>query len=261
MTISRAFLSDRMSPHLLRHQQAGYNEIMAEHIAHAAHTSETLLRGLNDTEKKFAPADLFTAGDISHLELHPRVCVIGSRRASERGLALAHDVATTIAQLGGVVVSGLAQGIDTAAHNAAIDAGGKTIAVVGTPLSGCYPKENQALQDRLKREQLVISQFECGSPVQKKNFVLRNRTMALVSDASIIIEAGERSGTEHQAWEAIRLGRPLFVSSLLVATGFEWVSKLMHYGAIAFDSASDLVPFFDEFLPSLLPSESRELPF
>jgi DNA processing protein len=119
-------------------------------------------------------------------------------------------LAAWLVRHGAVVVSGLAEGIDTAAHQGAIDAGGQTIGVIGTPLEKAYPAKNRALQTRLMDEYLVLSQFATGCPVQPKNFPIRNRTMALISHATIIVEAQEKSGSLHQGWEALRLGRPLF---------------------------------------------------
>ena len=131
-----------------------------------------------------------------------------------------------------MVVSGLAEGIDTAAHTSALEAGGETVAVIGTPLDTYYPKENQALQQRMEREQLVITQFPIGSAVTQKNFPIRNRTMALLTDATVIVEAGEKSGTVHQGWEALRLGRQLFLlESVAKDSTLSWPAKMIHYGA------------------------------
>ena len=101
-----------------------------------------------------------------------------------------------------MVVSGLAEGIDTAAHQATLEAGGRTIAVLGTPLDQVYPKRNAALQHQLMREHLCVSQFPVGSPIHRRNCPLRNHTMALLADATVIIEATDTSG----AWG--RAGKP-----------------------------------------------------
>ena len=130
-----------------------------------------------------------------------------------------------------VVVSGLALGVDTAAHATAIQGGGRTIAVLGTPLDQTSPVRNRELQARIMREHLAVSQFAPGSPVHGGNFPARNRTMALLSDATVIVEAGAQSGTEYQAWEALRLGRLLFVLKSVAETRHRWVGKLIHYGA------------------------------
>jgi DNA processing protein len=100
----------------------------------------------------------------------------------------AHALAGTLAEHGVVVVSGLAAGIDRAAHEGAIEAGGgRTSAVPGTPLGQYYPKENCELQDRIAREHLLVSQFSSGHPTLPKNFPIRNRTMALLTDATVIV--------------------------------------------------------------------------
>lgn len=200
--------------------------------AFASHSPEDLLGPLNEVERKHAPAQLFTAGRIELLRADLRIAVVGTRNATPEGLARARALTEILVARGVVVVSGLAAGIDTQAHASALNAGGSTIAVLGTPLDDCYPKENRELQTRIATEQLAISQFASGSPSQKKNFPLRNRTMALISDATIIVEAGEGSGTIHQGWEALRLGRPLFLlESLVNRAELSWPREMLSYGA------------------------------
>jgi DNA processing protein len=127
----------------------------------------------------------------------------------------------------------LAEGIDTAAHQTAMEEGGRTIAVLGTPLNRVYPQKNSQLQSQIMTNHLVVSQFRIGSPIQRKNFVMRNRTMALISNASIIVEAGETSGSLHQGWEALRLGRPLFIwKSIVGNSSLNWPKRMMRFGAI-----------------------------
>jgi DNA processing protein len=190
------------------------------------------LGALTDVEEKNAPAVLYCLGHREYLNHGPRVSVVGSRKASAEGLKRARVLSRALVEHGMVVVSGLAEGIDTAAHTSALEAGGETIAVIGTPLDAYYPKENQALQQRLAREQLVITQFPIGSAVTPKNFPLRNRTMALLTDATVIVEAGEKSGTVHQGWEALRLGRQLFLlESVATDATLSWPAKMIHYGA------------------------------
>lgn len=213
---------------------------------------EDLLGPLNDVERKNAPKAVFFAGDLSLLEAGPRVSIVGSRKPSPRGLKNARGLAAWLVRHGAVVVSGLAEGIDAAAHQGAIDAGGRTIGVIGTPLDQSYPAKNRALQARLMEEHLVLSQFESGYPVQPKNFPIRNRTMALISHATIIVEAGEKSGTIHQGWEALRLGRPLFVlERLMNDPDLAWPKEFAHYGALS------LVPDQLEAITDYLPEHGR----
>lgn len=190
-----------------------------------------LLGSLNEVERKHAPESLYIAGDRRLLEHGPRVAIVGSRKASSDGLNRAAALAHALAQANVTVVSGLASGVDTAAHETAIAYGGRTVGVIGTPLERAYPKSNGELQERIAREHLLVSQFAPGTKTHPSHFVLRNRTMALLSDATVIVEAGSKSGTEHQAWEAIRLGRQVWVMESLARARFDWVSKLQDYGA------------------------------
>ncbi|HEY6359354.1 MAG TPA: DNA-processing protein DprA, partial [Vicinamibacterales bacterium] len=164
---------------------------------------EELLGPLNDVERKNAPRQLFFAGHLGLMEAGPRVSIIGSRKASAHGLNNARGLAAWLVRQGAVVVSGLADGVDAAAHKGAIDARGRTIAVIGTPLDKVYPAKNRQLQTRLMRAHLVLSQFPSGHAVHPKNFPIRNRTMALLSHATIIVEAADDSGALHQGWEAL----------------------------------------------------------
>ncbi len=211
---------------------------------------EALLgRPLNDIETKFAPKVLYIQGSMKIPLPRPRVSIIGSRKASLNGLKVAQTIAQTLIERRAVIVSGLADGIDTSAHQTAIKFGGKTIAVLGTPLNKVYPKKNFQLQQEIMHNHLAISQYPIGHHTKPKDFVLRNRTMALISDATVIVEAGETSGSLHQGWEAIRLGRPLFIwKSIVKNIQLSWTEKMLRYGAIELSDPKDL---FD-FLPSHL---------
>jgi DNA processing protein len=211
-------------------------------------TVEELLGPLNEVERKNAPAKMYFAGDLGVFDFGARVSVVGSRKASERGLKNARGIAAWLARRGAVVVSGLADGIDTAAHLGALDAGGRTIAVVGTPLDKYYPLKNRTLQGRLMTEHLVLSQFGPEIPVRPQNFPMRNRTMALVSHATIIVEATDDSGSLYQGWEALRLGRPLFVWERLINDpSLSWPAQLAHYGALPL--GRDQLEAISEYLP------------
>jgi DNA processing protein len=221
---------------------------------------EALLGGLNETERRYAPSCLFVAGRTELLLRRPRLSVVGTRAPSPAGVALATGIATSLAASRAVVVSGLAKGIDTAAHVATVRAGGDTIAVIGTALDRAYPAENRRLQDDLMKRHLVVSQFASGTSTTPRSFPMRNRTMALVSDATVIVEAAAKSGTESQGWEAIRLGRALFIHSSLPESGVDWACKMMIYGAQGFDTAQELLVLVEEFLPIVADARAyREL--
>ena len=210
---------------------------------------ELLGRPLNDIEEKFAPKELYVKGPMDIPLPRPKVSIIGSRKASQDGLDNAQIITAALVKNQAVIVSGLAEGIDTAAHTTAIKSGGKTIAVLGTPLNRTFPAKNSKLQHDIMANHLAISQFQIGHPTTPKDFVLRNRTMALISDATVIVEAGETSGSLHQGWEAIRLGRPLFIwKTVLKNTQLSWPEKMLQYGAMELSDPEDLF----EFLPSHL---------
>ncbi len=221
---------------------------MVEETEYSSIDLKSLLgRQLNDVEEKYAPSMIFYKGAMDIPLPCARVSIIGSRQASEKGLLEAETVAKILIEDNAVVVSGLAKGIDAVGHQTAIRNGGKTIAVIGTPLDKTYPKENAGLQEEIMKNHLVISQFPIGHKTRPQSFVSRNRTMALISDASVIVEAGETSGSLYQGWETLRLGRPLFIcKSVINNPRLEWPEKMIEYGAIALDEPADIL----ESLPS-----------
>ena len=185
-----------------------------------------------DFEKKFAPKDLFIEGDESLLYSGLKVSIVGSRKPSEQGIKDAECLTSVLVQNGITVVSGLAEGIDSVGHLTAINNHGKTIAVLGTPLDKAYPAKNADLLKKIKENHLAVSQFQIGYPTKKENFPMRNRTMALISDATIIVEASETSGTRHQGWEALRLGRLVFImKSVVDKNELTWPKEMLKYGA------------------------------
>ena len=218
----------------------------------ALSSEELLGRPLNGIEKKYAPSELYVSTGREIPIGGPRTAIIGSRKASPRAVQVAKDVASFLVRKGVIIVSGLAEGIDTAAHESAIKQGGSTIAVLGTPLDKTHPAKNRELQRLIMREHCAISQFAIGHPILPKNFVIRNRTMALISDASIIVEAGETSGSLHQGWEALRLGRPLFIWKNIVGNpSLKWPGKMLEYGAIELRDPEQVL--------EVLPSSNRVL--
>lgn len=199
---------------------------------------------LNEVEQRYAPPTFYVEGDVSLLRGAPRVAIVGSRDASPEGLRRARKLARLLVREHVTIVSGLAKGVDATAHLTAIEEGGRTIAVIGTPLDKAYPREHAALQAQIGREHLLVSQFPPGYPTTRRNFPQRNRVMALISHATVIVEAREGSGCLSQAWEAVRLGRPLFMMrSVLEAEELEWPNKLLNYGAhLLTGDAEELLP-------------------
>lgn len=215
------------------------------------------LANLTEIEKKNSPESFFYEGNYSLLENGRRVSIVGSRKISDLGRKRAEKIAKFLVKSGITVVSGLAEGVDTIAHQTTIQEGGNTIAVIGTPLDKYYPKENRELQDKIAKEHLLISQFPESYPITPKNFPIRNRLMALISDATIIIEASDKSGTKHQGWEALRLGRTVFImENVIKDTSVTWAHEMIKYGAeiLTNENFKDLL--FD--LPFLTSKEEYE---
>jgi DNA processing protein len=212
--------------------------------------SELLGRPLNPVEEKYAPEVLYVAGPMPIPIPSPRVAVIGTRHPTPAGIRSTQEIVGKLVEGGVIVVSGLARGIDTVAHRTAMERGGRTIAVLGTPLNRFYPPENRPLQERIASEHLVVTQYPIGHPTQPKDFVLRNRTMALISQASIIVEAGRTSGVISQGWETLRLGRPLFLWHTLLEKDLGWPERMLDYGAYVLRKPTEIKRIVDEFVLS-----------
>jgi DNA processing protein len=161
------------------------------------------------------PPLIFVAGRLDPADQRA-VAVVGARRASPAGLERAREIAEHLVHRGYAVASGLAAGIDTAAHSAALSAGGRTLAVLGTGLAHSYPPENAALQRRIATECAVISQFWPESPPSRQSFPMRNAVMSGLTLGTVIVEASPTSGARIQARRALSHGRPVFLHETLL---------------------------------------------
>ena len=161
-----------------------------------------------------APPFMFSKGLL--LSDDRGVSVVGSRHASPQGLEFAQEVAAMLAKRSLTVVAGLAEGVDTAAHQAALDAGARTVAFIGTGINRTYPASNRALQERIAHEGLVLSQFKPDAPPTRQTFPMRNAVMSSYGLASVICDAGEHSGTRIQARQAMQHGRPIIFRQQVV---------------------------------------------
>jgi DNA processing protein len=175
------------------------------------------------------------------------VAVVGTRQPSENAIRRTRQLARELVQRDFTVVLGLATGIDTAAHTSAIDSGGRTIAVIGTPLGVFYPRENRALQQQIAEQFLLISQVPVlryakqAVPQNRLFFPERNVTMSALTDATIIVEAGETSGTMTQARAALHQGRKLLIlNSLFERDDLTWPANYQKRGAIRVRDMDDI---------------------
>jgi DNA processing protein len=155
------------------------------------------------------PAALFVAGDSSLL-WQPQIAIVGSRSATQGGIANATSFARALAAVGFAITSGLAEGIDGAAHLAALDAGGNTLAVLGTGPDLVYPTRHRELAARIEAQGVLVSEFAPGTPAQPAHFPSRNRIIAGLSLGTLVVEASLRSGSLLTARNAIEAGREVF---------------------------------------------------
>ena len=169
----------------------------------------------------------------------PSIAVVGARKPTADGISRTRKLVRSLVKDGYTIVSGLAAGIDTATHEAAIAADGRTIAVIGTPLSHTYPRDNTELQRRIARDFLVISQVPvCRYEAQDFRlnrffFPERNVTMSALTEATVIVEASETSGTLIQARAALQQGRKLFIlDSCFQNKKLSWPQRFADRGAI-----------------------------
>jgi len=156
------------------------------------------------------PIAIYVRGDLKRVYPRPCLAVVGSRRCSTYGVNAAQSLSRDLAQNGLAIVSGLARGIDAAAHRGALEAGGITIAVVGTGLEMTYPKEHKKLEDEIAASGAVISEFPLGTPPLPQNFPYRNRVLSGLCFGVLIVEAAEHSGSLITARMANEQGREVF---------------------------------------------------
>jgi DNA processing protein len=190
------------------------------------------------------PPILFLKGNI-HPDDATGVAVVGTRKASAAGLRRADEIAGGLARRGRAVISGLASGIDTAAHRAAIREGGRTVAVIGTGLLKYYPAENTRLQEEIGRDHLVLSQFFPDSAPTRYSFIMRNAVMSGYAAATVVVEAPAKSGARAQARLALEHGRPVFLLDTVLI--HEWAREYARRpGATVVSSADEVLMLLDE---------------
>jgi len=176
-----------------------------------------------------------------------RIAIVGSRKPTEEGVRRARKLVRLLVKDGYTIISGLAQGIDTVAHRTAIESGGSTIAVIGTPITECYPPENRELQDAIGQRYLLISQIPIWRYAQQDYrmnrlfFPERNVTMSALAQGTVIVEASDTSGTLVQARAALQQGRKLFIlDSCFRDTELTWPSRFAVQGGIRVSTVADI---------------------
>lgn len=185
--------------------------------------------------------DLYVLGEIKKADENA-VAIVGSRKMSEKGKALAYKFSFELASVGFTIISGLARGIDSVAHRAALDAKGRTIAVLGSGLDVIYPPENKDLFNEIINtgHGAVVSEFPAGTKPFPKNFLARNRIISGLSKCVLVIEGARRSGTLSTVTWAANQGREVFV-----IPGSEITDYLADNGATIANSPSDIIEYLN----------------
>jgi DNA processing protein len=179
------------------------------------------------------------------------VSVVGSRDSSVRGQQMASAIARALVERGLAVVSGLATGVDAAAHRATLAAGGRPIGVLGTGITRVYPETNRALHERVDAAGVLVSQFSPQCRPDKHTLALRNATMAGLSRASVIVAAGERSGSRLHARYALANRRPLILTDKVVAST-RWGRELSHRaGVYVAGSSAEVLGVVDQVVSDI----------
>lgn len=187
------------------------------------------------------PLLLFARGDLSLLS-HPSIAVVGTRKPTPYGMAVAEKLGGELAAAGLCVISGMARGIDTAAHKAALSVGGKTTAVFGCGVDMTYPSENRKFQEQIVSRGLTISEFPMGAPAYPQNFPIRNRIVAGMSQGVLVVEGAQYSGSAITARLAVEQGREVFAIPGNITSQASWGPNLLiRQGAKLVTTAQDVI--------------------
>lgn len=209
------------------------------------------------------PVVLYSIGNLKDLNKIPCIAIVGTRKMTDYGREITETFAYNFAKSGACVVSGLAKGVDTAAHRGAVMADGYTVAVLGNPIGDIYPRENEKAFETLYRCGLVLSELYPGAPRTKADFPNRNRIISGLSDAVVIAEAGENSGALITARHAITQGKAVYAVPGAIGAENAGTNRLIKTGVAAatepFDVISPLSLEYPESIKIYQPSMTRKL--
>jgi DNA processing protein len=190
-----------------------------------------------------APKKLFYIGSLIPLLSQPRLAVIGTRKVSPYGKAVTSQLTRSAAEQGIVIVSGLALGVDGLAHQATLEAGGKTIAVLANGLDQIYPATHRQLAEQILRQGgAIVSEYPVGTPPLRQHFIARNRIVSGLSDGVLITEAADKSGTLHTANFALEQGRTVMAVPGNITSGLSsGTNNLIKTGATPITCGEDIL--------------------
>jgi DNA processing protein len=195
------------------------------------------------------PLALYVRGSFLPAD-HHALGMVGSRKATHYGLNVADRLSYQLAQTGFTIVSGLARGIDTAAHQGALKGKGRTVAVLGAAIDQLYPPENAELADAIAEQGVVVSEYPLGRPADRMTFPYRNRIISGMSMGVVVVEAGVKSGSLHTADAALEQGRSVFaVPGRIDQPGAKGPNRLIKNGAKLVDNVGDILEEFELLIP------------
>ena len=213
-----------------------------------------MLKSLDDL-----PAVLYYQGELNFIRHKIAIAVVGTREADDNSLAVAKSLSASLTRSGAIVVSGGALGVDSAAHLGALDAGGRTLAVLGNGFGSNYLMANEDLRARIALNGAVVTEYPPYTPAVSRNFPIRNRIISGLSHGTVVIEAGVKSGSLITANLALEQGRDVFaVPGDVLDSSFSGVNKLISDGATAVFSASDILDGYAVKYPFALDVEKIE---
>jgi len=198
------------------------------------------------------PPILFARGRIQLLET-VMIGVVGTRHPTTYGTAATDRLSRDLAQAGVTITSGMARGIDTAAHKAALAVGGNTVAVLGCGVDQVYPAENRKLAEEIATKGLLLSEFPMGTPAYPQNFPIRNRIVSGLSAGVMVVEGAKYSGSAITARMAVEQGRELFSVPGNITSKMSWVPNLM------IKQGAKLVQEAEDVLAELSPQDRRQI--
>ncbi|HXS21394.1 MAG TPA: DNA-processing protein DprA [Steroidobacteraceae bacterium] len=188
-----------------------------------------------------APAALYVAGNVAALNA-PQLAMVGARKASPLGRAIARELAGALTRLGLIITSGLAAGIDAASHEGALRAGGHTVAVLATGLDRIYPAENAGLAARIRATGALVSEFPPRTRLQRQHFPQRNRIISGLALGTLVVEAAEGSGSLITTDHALEQGREILAVPGSIRSPLSWgCHKLIRQGAHLVEGAPDVL--------------------
>lgn len=191
-----------------------------------------------------APTALFLRGRLPE-EKQPSLAIIGSRAATQYGLKAARCFGSVLAEEGVQIISGLAAGIDGAGHEGALEGGGATFGVLGCGINICYPREHYRLYERVAEAGGILSEYRLGEPPLARNFPIRNRLISGLSDAVLVVEAREKSGSLITVGFALEQGKEIFaLPGRITDPGSTGCNQLIQSGAFLVNDPGDILEYF-----------------